>query len=82
MTQNSCVVSDLVSFEQWRTEIGISPCSAWRFRKRGAIKTVTLYSRLYVSRAAIAEFERRATAGEFAGTRKSPKASKSKTETK
>lgn len=82
MIPNSHAVSDLVSYEQWRTELGISSCSAWRFRKRGAIKTVTLYGRLYVSRSAIAEFERRAAAGEFAGARKSPKSFKSQTEIK
>lgn len=80
MIHNSHAVSDLVAYDRWLTEIGISHTSGWRFRKRGAIKAVLLYGRLYVSRGAIAEFERRAAAGEFARTGKSQKASNPETE--
>jgi hypothetical protein len=80
MIHKGYAVSDLVAYDRWLAEIGISACSGWRFRKRGAIQTVSLYGRLYVSRAAIAEFERRAAAGEFARAVKPPRTGKSRSE--
>ncbi len=45
-----------------------SRTTGWNYRKRGAISTVEVFGRLYVSRAEIALFESRAAAGEFATT--------------
>lgn len=60
------ILSDLVPFDDWLASLGRSKVSGWRYRKRHMINTVSLMGRLFVSRRAIAEFERRAKAGEFA----------------
>ena len=58
--------TDLVSYDSWLASVPISPATGWRWRKRGLIDTINICGRLYLSRKAIAEFERRAAAGEFA----------------
>lgn len=69
-------VGDLVPFEEWLRSLGRSKASGWRYRKQGLIPTANLMGRIFVSRAAIAEFERRVLAGEFAKTRCTPKQGK------
>ena len=69
-------VSNLVPYDQWLAEVGISSTTGWRWRKRGAIKTVTIYGRQYISRDEIQEFERRAVAGELAANVKAAQAVK------
>ena len=64
--------SSLVSFEKWLGEISKTSATGWRWRKRKWIETVNICGRLYVSRDAIAEFERRAAAGDFAQVHKTP----------
>jgi hypothetical protein len=59
-------VSNLLAFDRWLKDIDRTPATGWRWRKRGWIPTVNIAGRVYVSRQAIAEFERRAAAGEFA----------------
>jgi hypothetical protein len=56
----------LISFNKWLADMGITSTTGWRWRKRGIIKTVNIYGRLYVSTDAVAEFYRRAEEGEFA----------------
>ena len=56
----------LTSFNRWLIEIGVTATTGWRWRKKGIIKTINIYGRLYVSDESIAEFRQRATAGEFA----------------
>ena len=51
---------------------GLSPVTCWRFRKRGWLATVVIANRHYVTREALAEFNKRAAAGEFAGTLSNP----------
>jgi hypothetical protein len=65
--------SDLVAFEAWLSSINRTPVTGWRWRKRGLIHTINILGRLYVSRQAIAEFERRAAAGEFSQIHKTLK---------
>ena len=65
-------VSDLIPFDEWLASLGRSKASGWRYRKQNLIPTVNLVGRIFVSRAAIAEFERRALAGEFAKTHRTP----------
>jgi hypothetical protein len=45
----------------------------WRWRKKGWLKTVNICGRQYVSADALADFNRRAAAGEFAQEHKTPK---------
>lgn len=65
--------SGLVSFEKWLQEIDKTPATGWRWRKKGWIATVNICGRLYVTRAAIAEFERRAAAGAFSKVHCTPR---------
>jgi len=68
-------VSDLVAYDEWLKQVGITHATGWRWRKRGWIPTVNICGRVYVSRSAIAEFERRAGASEFAKEHVTPKRS-------
>lgn len=53
---------------------GLSSATLWRYRKRGWLAVTTIAGRHYLSREAIAEFNRRAAAGDFAGTVSNPSA--------
>ena len=55
-----------MSLNKWLTEMGVTSTTGWRWRKRGIIKTVNIYGRLYISEKSTDEFLRRAEAGEFA----------------
>ena len=58
--------SDLVAYDAWLNQLHITQATGWRWRKRGWIPTINIAGRVYVSRRDIAEFERRAMAGELA----------------
>ena len=45
---------------------GISDVTLWRMGKRGDVRLVNIYGRVYVDLASLAEFDRRALAGELA----------------
>ena len=64
--------SGLVAFNSWLDGLGRKPITGWRWRKNGWINTVNICGRVYVSQAAIAEFTKRAEAGEFAQEHKAP----------
>ena len=66
------IVSDLVALTKWLREIDKTAATGWRWRKLGYITTTNILGRLYVSREAIAKFERRAAAGEFSQVHKTP----------
>ena len=66
--------SDLVALDTWREQLGKTAATIWRWRQRNWIAAINIAGRLYVSRAAIREFERRAAAGEFAKVHKTPSA--------
>jgi hypothetical protein len=51
---------------KWARESGFTPCTLWRFRKRGWINTINIAGRQYISLEEIARFTARAAAGEFA----------------
>jgi hypothetical protein len=63
-----------ISLEAFRMQMGLSPVSMWRFRKRGWLVTVVIAGRHYVTPEAALEFKRRAVAGEFAGNISNPSA--------
>jgi predicted site-specific integrase-resolvase len=56
----------LVSLSKWLSQIGVTSTTGWRWRKKGLLRTVNIYGRLYLSDEAIADFLRRAADGEFA----------------
>jgi hypothetical protein len=55
----------LVALNVWLAQIGVTPVTAWRWRKRGWLQTVNIAGRQYVTSRAIQEFTRRAESGEF-----------------
>jgi hypothetical protein len=63
----------VISLNKWLAEMGISPITAWRWRRLGWLNTTNIAGRQYVTAAAIAEFTRRAEAGEFAKEHKVPR---------
>lgn len=62
----------VVSLARWLEQVGVTPCTAWRWRKKGWLKTVNIAGRQYLTKEAIEEFHRRASAGEFSQAPKVP----------
>jgi hypothetical protein len=62
----------IISLQQWLADVGVTACTAWRWRKKGWLKTVNICGRQYLTQEAIEEFTRRAAAGEFAQEHKIP----------
>ena len=56
----------LVSLNKWLEQMGVTPTTGWRWRKKGVLRTTNIYGRLYISEDAVADFHRRAMSGEFA----------------
>ena len=69
------IASNLVALDRWRQELGKTSATIWRWRKKGWLEVINIAGRVYISRQAIAEFERRAAAGEFAKEHITPKRS-------
>lgn len=44
---------------------GVSDVTLWRWRTRGWIKSVNVSGKIYIDLASLADFDRRAAAGEF-----------------
>jgi hypothetical protein len=61
-----------LSLDKFMEQSGLSPVTCWRYRKKGWLETVVIANRHYVTREAIAEFNKRATSGEFAGNLSNP----------
>ena len=62
----------VVSLSRWLEQVGVTPCTAWRWRKKGWLKTINIAGRQYLTQEAIDEFHRRASAGEFSQAPKVP----------
>ena len=62
----------VVSLSRWLEQVGVTPCTAWRWRKKGWLKTINIAGRQYLTQEAIDEFRRRASAGEFSQAPKVP----------
>lgn len=56
----------MISLSRWCRSAGIAPVTAWRFRKRGWLRTINISGRVYVTAESLNEFVRRAEVGEFA----------------
>jgi len=61
-----------LSLDKFMEQSGLSPVTCWRYRKKGWLQTCVIANRHYVTREAIAQFTKRAAAGEFAGTLSNP----------
>jgi hypothetical protein len=68
--------SNLVAFDSYLSALSKTRVTGFRWREKGLIETVNIFGRLYVTREAIAAFEKRAMAGEFAQTAKTPQRTK------
>ena len=64
--------SNLLVYDRWLQDIGKTPATGGRWRKRGWIVTHNICGRVYVTRDEIALFGRRVMAGEFAKPHKTP----------
>ena len=62
----------VISLSKWMENVGITPCTAWRWRKKGWLKTINIAGRQYLTQEAIDEFHQRAISGEFAQVHKVP----------
>lgn len=62
----------VVSLSRWLEQIGVTPCTAWRWRKKGWLKTINIAGRQYLTQETMDEFYRRASAGEFSQVNKVP----------
>jgi predicted site-specific integrase-resolvase len=62
----------VVSLSKWLEQVGVTPITAWRWRKKGWLRTVNIAGRQYLTQEAIDEFHRRVVAGEFAQEHKTP----------
>lgn len=74
MSDNSIQVKPMavISLSKWLEQVGVTPCTAWRWRRRGWLRTINIAGRQYLTQEAIEEFHRRAVAGEFAKEHKFP----------
>jgi hypothetical protein len=64
--QDAAHVGDLQAFDSYRRRVGRSKTTFWRYRRQGWLPTVNIFGRLYLTRAAIEEFEAAAKAGALA----------------
>jgi predicted site-specific integrase-resolvase len=72
MERNEKSENAVISLNKWLADVGVTPITAWRWRKKGWLRTVNIAGRQYVTQEAIEDFHRRAAAGEFAQIHKVP----------
>jgi hypothetical protein len=63
----------LRSLDSWIDAVGVTRSTVWRWRRDGKLETVNIAGRVYVTDEAIADFVKRAEAGEFAQHHVAPK---------
>lgn len=51
----------MISLCKWLEQVGVTPCTAWRWRKKGWLKTINIAGRQYLTQDAIDEFHRHRT---------------------
>lgn len=79
LESEAIAIQGLVSLTSWLQQVGITACTAWRWRKKGWLKVTNICGRLYLSQADIKEFVERAQRGEFAKEHKVPDPAAGKT---
>ena len=72
MPSSSEKAPPLVALGKFLEEAGLSSITAWRWRRKGWLKTTNICGRQYLTAEAIEDFKRRAAAGEFAKEAKTP----------
>jgi hypothetical protein len=63
----------IIALKKFTRDVGISAVTAWRWRKQGWLQVVNIAGRPYLTAEGLAEFQRRAVAGEFAQEHKVPR---------
>lgn len=58
-----------VPLNKWRDKIGVSSVTIWRWRKKNWLTAVNVGGKMFLRPEYLANFERRASAGEFASLR-------------
>jgi hypothetical protein len=64
-TSSSPLEQPLIALEALERSMEVSSVTTWRWRKRNWLKVINISGRNYVSQESLAEFNRRAAAGEF-----------------
>lgn len=59
------LLGSMIALKTWGDQIPVSDVTLWRWRKKGWLNPVNICGKLYLTRADIEEFQRRAIAGEF-----------------
>ena len=62
-----------ISLDAFIQRIGITDTTAWRWRKKGWLKTKNISGRVYITAPDLREFNRRLETGEFAKDHIAPK---------
>jgi hypothetical protein len=70
---NSTDQAPPISLGKFLDITGTSAVTAWRWERRGWLRTVRIAGRKYVTAEALREFNRRLEAGEFAGKTQNPR---------
>jgi len=63
----------MVAWRNVRKEIGISEATAWRWRKKGWLRTIEIGGRQYICQEELERFKSRLLAGEFSSKSTSTK---------
>lgn len=53
------------SFSSWLREMGVTPVTGWRMRRKNWVRTINIAGRQYITEQEMQNFQRRAEAGEF-----------------
>jgi hypothetical protein len=70
---NFSTAASLVAINIFARQAGLSPITLWRWRKNGWLRTTNIAGRVYITSEDLAEFKRRAAAGEFEREHKVPR---------
>jgi hypothetical protein len=62
-----------ISMARFLDVTGTSPVTAWRWERKGWLKTVRIAGRKYITETDLREFNQRLVAGEFAGQTQKPR---------
>lgn len=68
--------SRIIPWRRWLEGVGVSPVTGWRWRNNGWLHPLNINGKLYITAQEIANFERRAAAGEFEKLAQVPKANR------
>jgi hypothetical protein len=71
-TTNTAETDTMIALNVWLDQMGRTPITGYRWRKKGWIETVNIAGRVYITGKSIRAFNARAVNGEFATEHKAP----------